>query len=132
MPEKNEAVSVLEMARGAILERANYEVTKIIENISDPNTKPTEKRKLTLTLEFLPDDSRQNIGLRVVAKSALAPTSPIVTSLFMCDDNEGGKMAYELTPNIPGQTNMFGGEQEPPKILKLYKNNNEEKEIRHA
>ncbi len=118
----NTAVSILEMAGGGILERADYEVARIIENIADPNTKATEKRKLTLEITFAPDDSRQNIALHIVAKSKLSPTSPIVTSLFMCDDNEGGKTAYEMTPNIPGQMNIFGGVQEPPKILKIINN----------
>lgn len=35
--------SLLEMARGAFLERFDYEVPKIINNILDPNTKATAK-----------------------------------------------------------------------------------------
>ena len=33
--------SILQMARGAIQERADYEITKILENILDPNTSAT-------------------------------------------------------------------------------------------
>ena len=33
-----ETKSILEMAKGAILERVDYEVPRIIENILDPNT----------------------------------------------------------------------------------------------
>ena len=42
-----EAKSVLEMARGAIAERADYEMDRIIKNILDPNTKAEKKRTLT-------------------------------------------------------------------------------------
>lgn len=42
--------SILEMARGAILERVDYEMAKILDNILDANTKATAKRKMTLTL----------------------------------------------------------------------------------
>ena len=33
--------SILEMARGAITERVDYVVGRVIENILDPNTKAT-------------------------------------------------------------------------------------------
>ena len=48
--------SILEMARGAFVERVDLEMAKVIDNILDANTKPTAKRKLTLTIEFQPDD----------------------------------------------------------------------------
>ena len=44
--------SILQMARGAIMERADYEMSRLLANILDPNTSATAKRKLTLTLEL--------------------------------------------------------------------------------
>lgn len=52
---------IVEMARGAILERINYEMARVMDNILDANTKPTAKRKLTVTLTFTPDDERQRL-----------------------------------------------------------------------
>ena len=43
----NTTKSILQMARGAITERADYEMARIIGNIMDANTKATAKRKLT-------------------------------------------------------------------------------------
>ncbi len=63
--------SILEMARGAISERVDYEVGKVIRNIMDPNTKATAKRKITLVIEFTPDDDRETIAVAVTAKSTL-------------------------------------------------------------
>ena len=107
--------SILQMARGAIQERSDYEMSRILENILDPNTKATEKRKLTLTLEFKPDDTRQNITVSCVAKSALAATSPVVTSLYVADEDA----VVEMVPQIPGQQAMDGSEQGAPPILKV-------------
>lgn len=45
----------------AILERINYEMARVMDNILDANTKPTAKRKLTVTLTFTPDDERQRL-----------------------------------------------------------------------
>ena len=48
--------SILQMARGAIMERADYEMSRLLANILDPNTSATAKRKLTLTLELRRSD----------------------------------------------------------------------------
>lgn len=42
--------SILQMARGAIMERIDYEMTKVVDNILDPNTEATAKRKVQLPL----------------------------------------------------------------------------------
>lgn len=69
--------SILEMARGAIMERVNYDMNAVIENILDPNTKATAKRKLTLTLEFTPDDKRETIMVSATSKQSLAPANSL-------------------------------------------------------
>lgn len=109
--------SILQMARGAIQERADYEMSGILANILDPNTSATAKRKLTITLELKPDDTRQNIAVSVTAKSALASTNPVVTSLYVADEDTVVKMV----PQVPGQFSIGGGEQEAPPQLKLIK-----------
>ena len=54
--------SILRMARGAIEETTDYEMARIMDNILDPNTNPTKKRTLTLTVEFVPDSQRKTIN----------------------------------------------------------------------
>lgn len=73
--------SIMRMARGAFEERVDYEMDKVIQNILDPNTKATAKRKITLTIELTPDDERRQIQVSVTAKSTLAATNPVATSL---------------------------------------------------
>ena len=46
--------SILQMAKGAIEERVDYETNRVVDNILDPNTKAAAKRKITLTIEFAP------------------------------------------------------------------------------
>ena len=90
--------SIMRMARGAFEERVDYEMDKVIQNILDPNTKATAKRKITLTIELTPDDERRQIQVSVTAKSTLVA---------------------EMVPQVPGQLNMDGTQQEAPKLLKL-------------
>lgn len=40
--------SIVQMARGAIEERIDLEMSRVLENILDYNTKATAKRKLTV------------------------------------------------------------------------------------
>lgn len=75
MNEQNQRDSIMSMARGAFEERVDYEMDKVIQNILDPNTKATAKRKITLTIELTPDDERRTIGVSVTAKSTLARPS---------------------------------------------------------
>lgn len=50
MNEQNQRDSIMSMARGAFEERVDYEMDKVIQNILDPNTKATAKRKITLAI----------------------------------------------------------------------------------
>lgn len=114
--------SILEMSRGAILERADYEMGKVIDNILDINTKPDAKRKLTITLELIPSADRQQITVKTTAKTTLTPTEPVTTSLFVtANPGTGEVMVAEMVPQIPGQLDMDGGAQDDPKILKFRK-----------
>lgn len=109
--------SILQMAHGAFMERADYEMSRIMENILDVNTAARDKRKLTITMEFKPDDTRQNIAVNTTAKSTLAPTKPVTTFLYAVDEDN----IVEMAPQIPGQMGIDGDMQEAPPSLKIIK-----------
>ncbi len=120
MKEEFEAKSVMEMSGGAILERVNVEMARVVENILDPNAKADAKRKITVTLELTPSADRKNITVKTTAKSTLVPTDAVTTSLFIAGKPLSGEMAiYEAVPQVPGQIGMDGAEQSKPKILKI-------------
>ena len=102
MNEQNQRDSIMSMARGAFEERVDYEMDKVIQNILDPNTKATAKRKITLTIELTPDDERRT-----------------ATALYVTSDGNGELVVAEMVPQVPGQMNMDGTQQEAPKLLKL-------------
>lgn len=118
MSEQLDKKSILEMSMGAILERVDYEIGKVIDNILDPNTKPTGKRKITVSLELIPSADRRTITVQTTAKSALVPTDPVTTSLFITNQPGSGEMVVaEMVPQVPGQVAFDGSEQAQPKIL---------------
>lgn len=57
--EQFDKKSILEMSMGAILERVDYEMGRVLENVLDPNTKATAKRKITVGLELVPSADRK-------------------------------------------------------------------------
>jgi hypothetical protein len=91
-------------ANGALAERANEELQKILENIADPNTDAKKKRKLTLTITLAADNERDVIMTNVIAKSTLAPAEAIEAKILMDLDNEGKVTGAELKSGIKGQT----------------------------
>lgn len=116
---KDARSSILQMVNGAVQERVDLEVSKVVDNILDPNTEPTAKRKITLTIELKPDDERQFITMKASAKSTLAPVTAIGTTLAITADQNGEMVIAEMTPQVPGQISMDGQEQAAPKLLRI-------------
>lgn len=119
MPEIMNKKSILEMAMGAIAEITDYEVERVVANIMDPNTSPTAKRKITVTLTFSPDDYRQQIGMDAQAKTTLAPIQPVRTSLCITKARDGSLLLAEMMPQVPGQVNMDGDEAPVPAMARV-------------
>ena len=111
--------SILDMATGAIKERVDYDVAKVIGNILDLNTKAQAKRKITLTIEFAPDEDRKKIAISVTSKATLCPTNPVSTALAFVPNRDGEAQLVEMVPQVPGQMALNGTEQAAPKLLKL-------------
>lgn len=111
--------SLLQMAKGAIQERVDYEVSRVVDNILDLNTEAKVKRKVVLTIEMVPDADRQVVKIAASAKSTLAPVVPVGTSLVVTADSNGEMILAEIVPQVPGQMSMAGTVQEEPKILKI-------------
>lgn len=109
-------MNLIDAAQGAIGERINHELQKVMENIADINTKAGVKRKIIVTLELLPDENRQHIVMQTTVKSTLQPTHPINSSFYLT--NEG---LVEMTAQTPGQLSLDDEVTEYPKLVPLKK-----------
>lgn len=47
------------------------------------------------------------------------PVNPAGTALYVTSDGNGELVVAEMVPQVPGQMNMDGTQQEAPKLLKL-------------
>ena len=96
MSDQLDKKSILEMSMGAILERVDYEMGKVMDNILDPNTKATAKRKISVTLELIPSADRRTITVQSTAKCSLTPTDPVTTSLYITNAPSTGELTYDI------------------------------------
>lgn len=93
------------LANGAVQEKLNGELQKIFNNIHDGNTKATDKRSVTIKLEFIPDDDREVIKLESNFTTKLANVEGIATTVLTGRDIASGHIeAKELKSRVKGQT----------------------------
>ena len=119
--ENEENMNINKLAGGAIQESVNYALEEIFQNIKDPNTEAEKTRKLTITMELKPDESRQFIKTKTTTKTTLAPANSIVTQLLL--DKNGEKIvATELLKNNPNQISFDELEEDKEnKIININK-----------
>ena len=102
-----------EFANGAFTQQINRELEKATQNIQDPNTDATAKRRITVVIEFKPNEERNFVTTGVQAKSTLAPSLGAVTALNMGKNLKTGEVeAVEIGNQIPGQMSIEDIEEE--------------------
>lgn len=104
-------INLEKFAEGALTEKFNNELRKVIENIEDPNTDFKKKRKLTLELTFESDENRELAIVDIIAKSKLVPAKALATKIVMGTDGKGGILASEYKKQVPGQSIMRVNEE---------------------
>ena len=112
-------------ANGAFTSQINRVLEKVTENIQDPNTDATAKRRITVVIEFKPNEARNFVTTGVQAKSTLAPALGAVTALNMGKDLKTGEVeAVEIGNQIPGQMSI--DDVETPQAVQEEDNHNGE------
>ncbi|KAB8126947.1 replication terminator protein [Gracilibacillus oryzae] len=97
-------VDLNDFANGALAERFNYELQKVLENISDPNTDFKAKRKMDIKLTFETNEERELASVSIQVKSTPAPRKNIGSAILIDRDGTGKTVGAELKSGIKGQT----------------------------
>lgn len=95
-------MNLAELAGGAVAERFDLEMQKVLDNIMDPNTDSKKARKISLTLTFKTDENRDVAIVGIDAKTSLAPALIPSTKILMDRDGAGKVVGAELI-----QTTLF-------------------------
>lgn len=100
----NQIIDLNKFANGALAERTNLEIAKVLDNIADPNTDAKKARKIVVTLTFKSNENRRVSDVSVQAKTTLAPARDIETQMILDYDNMGAVTGAELLSGEPDQT----------------------------
>ncbi|MGY3766817.1 replication terminator protein [Vagococcus vulneris] len=102
---KNIDLDLSSIASGGLQEKIDLEMDKVFQNIQDPNTKATAKRKVMITIDLTPDDNREVVSMTSFVKSTLAPLTDVATTILTGKNLDTGQVeARELKSSAKGQT----------------------------
>lgn len=96
-------IDLNKLADGALAEKVNTELSRVLDNIADPNTDPGKKRTVTITMTITGDENREVLNTSVLTKSKLVPSKEVQTKLLMGADKQGNIIGKELRSGVKGQ-----------------------------
>lgn len=99
-----ESINFNTLGNGAVAERFNYELKKVLENIADVNTDHKKTRKLQVTITMKPNESRDIADVQIQVKPTLVPAKETNTSIVLGYDKNGEIAGAELQSGAKGQT----------------------------
>lgn len=97
-----------ELMDGALTERFNYEMERVLRNVFDRNTNPKLKRQINIVINITPNERRDAAEFKVDVKSKLAPPLAVAQTVMIYQDDDGNVTATEISNQIPGQVDMEG------------------------
>lgn len=93
-----EFVKLETLGNGAISERFDDELVKVLENIGDVNTDPAATREVVLVVKIKPDLERETASVVIESRAKLAPTRGVSTVFYMGKHPDGRLRAVEYDP----------------------------------
>ena len=111
-------VDLSQLAGGTLQEKFDREITRVIDNMQDPNTPFGEKRKITINISFVQNEMRDDAKIEISLNSKLAGVISAKTNFAMGKDLKSGEvMVNEYGKQIPGQMSFsdLGQKEEGPK-----------------
>lgn len=109
--------SLSDLMDGGLEERFNQELTKVWQNVYDPNTNPTAARKVVMEVKIVPNEQRDSVQFHVNVSSKLAPHVALTQTVMLSLGADGTITATERTEQVPGQLDMEGNEAPLPSTI---------------
>jgi hypothetical protein len=82
-----DVLSIDNLANGAVYEMVGEAFKRLAGNISDPNTEPTQKRKIVITIDAAPYKDRSGAELSIKVENKLAGLRPADGTMYIAKRN---------------------------------------------
>jgi hypothetical protein len=87
-------LSLVNVNGGIVLDLAEEEIAKILEDIADPNKKAESVRELTIKVKFTPNKTRSGATVEVISEAKLGKREAVVGSAAFELGKDGKVKAY--------------------------------------
>lgn len=102
-----ELLSLQDIAGGALQQKVNVAMNKVLDNMQDPNTPWKNKRQINIKIAFVQNEERDDTAVEVSVETKLAPVSPVVTRMSIGKDLKTGEnYASEYGKQVKGQMSL--------------------------
>ena len=88
-------VNLETFAGGALQEKFDETLERVLKNMQDPNTPYKNKRSITIKINFTQNEERTDTGVEVSVEAKLAPVTPINTRMAIGTDLKTNKVYAE-------------------------------------
>lgn len=88
-----------DLMNGGLEEKVNRELTKVIENVLDPNTEATKAREINIKIKIVPWEDRSKCNMNAEVKSKLQPGKKIDTIIYVGETANGFEAAEAGSSN---------------------------------
>lgn len=100
-------VELQQFAGGALQEKFNKAFERVVENLQDVNTPFKVKRRITVQVDFIQNEMRDDVRCDISVVEKLAPQAPMTTQFAIGKDLENGEIyAQEYGKGMKGQMTL--------------------------
>ena len=109
-----EILDLKEVAGGALQEKVDDAMRRVLDNMQDPNTPWKVKRHITVKIAFTQNEERDDASMEMSVDTKLASVSPVKTRVAIGRDLRNGEVyAQEYGRQIRGQMSLDMGQEAP-------------------
>lgn len=102
-----ELLNLQRLAGGALQEKVNEAMGRVLNNMQDPNTPWKKQRSISMKITFAQNEDRDDVDVAISVETKLAAVSPITTRMSVGTDLKTGKnFAYEYGKQVKGQMTL--------------------------
>lgn len=107
-------INLKDLVGGALQEKFSNSFERVLENMQDVNTPFKPKREINIKINFVQNESRDDVMATVKVSEKLAPQGEMVTHFTVGKDFRTGEIfAQEYGNQLKGQTVMNLGGVDP-------------------